>query len=173
MLRSLSWAALTALLPAAIACSSTPPADQPSGSTTPPSDGEGTSEPASGSGESEVKDEPPTTAPMGTVRTEGKDNSIPDDYTMLRGDCSMLGQRLATVTRSDYMAQLSPKLTDDKRAKAEENINEVATKLGDQWSRMCMDSLVDKVVERERIKCAMESRTAKAFEECINPPQPK
>jgi hypothetical protein len=110
---------------------------------------------------------------MGSVKTEPKDNSIPDDYTMLRGDCSMLGQKLTGVTRADYMAQLSPKLSDDKRAKAEENINEVATKLGDQWTRTCMDSLVDKVVERERIKCAMESRTAKAFEECINPPQPK
>jgi hypothetical protein len=92
---------------------------------------------------------------------------------MLRGDCQMLGQKLGAVTRADYMAQVPAKISDAKRAETEENINNVATKLGEQWTRMCVDSLVDKVVERARIKCAMESRTAKAFEECINPPAPK
>jgi hypothetical protein len=172
MSRCLPFAALSAVLFAAIACSSTPPADQPtnaSGSTSEESSG-----PDQGSGEVSDPGEPTTQAEMGSVKkSEGADNTIPDDYTMLRGDCQMLGQKLGAVTRADYMAQIPEKITDEKRAATEENINNVATKLGEQWTRMCMDSLVDKVVERERMKCAMESRTAKKFEECINPPEPK
>jgi hypothetical protein len=169
MSRSLPFAALTALLVAAVACSSTPPAEQPTNTSS--SDGEGSPDSEQGS----VSDpgEATTTAEMGSVKKEGPDNTIPDDYTMLRGDCQMLGQKLGAVTRADYMAQVPQKISDAKRAETEENINNVATKLGEQWTRMCVESLVDKVVERERIKCAMESRTAKAFEECINPPQPK
>jgi hypothetical protein len=169
MSRSLPFAALTALLVAAVACSSTPPADQPTNASSSSSDGEGSPEPGSVSDPGEAT----TTAEMGSVKKEGPDNTIPDDYTMLRGDCQMLGQKLGAVTRADYMAQVPAKISDAKRAETEENINNVATKLGEQWTRMCVDSLVDKVVERARIKCAMESRTAKAFEECINPPAPK
>ena len=169
MSRSLPFAALTALLVAAVACSSTPPADQPTNTSSSPSDGEGSPDSEQGSDPGEAT----TTAEMGSVKKDGPDNTIPDDYTMLRGDCQMLGQKLGAVTRADYMAQVPAKISDAKRAETEENINNVATKLGEQWTRMCMDSLVDKVVERERMKCAMESRTAKKFEECINPPQPK
>ncbi|MCK6587413.1 MAG: hypothetical protein HUU21_09255 [Polyangiaceae bacterium] len=169
MSRSLPIAAsLAALLLAAAACSSTPPAEQPANTS---------------SSETETRAEPDQPEPdpgeattqieMGTVKKDDKDNTIPDDYSMLRGDCQMLGQKLGAVTRADYVAKIPANISDAKRAETEENINNVATKLGEQWTRMCLDSLVDKVVERERINCAMGSRTAKAFEECINPPEPK
>ena len=64
-------------------------------------------------------------------------------------------------------------LAEDKRAKAEENINDVAEKLSTQWINGCRSSLVGKVVERERLKCALESKTMKTFEECISPPVEK
>lgn len=169
MLRSLPFAALCALLFAAAACSSTPPADQPTNASSSSTEGDGSSDPERGSEPGEAT----TELEMGSVKKDDKDNTIPDDYSMLRGDCQMLGQKLGAVTRADYVAQIPAKVSDAKRAEAEENIHNVATKLGDQWTRMCLETLVDKVVERERIKCAMESKTAKGFEECINPPQPK
>ena len=168
MSRSLPFAVLSAVLAAAVACSSTPPADQPTNTSSSSSEGE----PESSGGSVSDPGEPTTEVAMGSVKKDDS-NTIPDDYTMLRGDCRMLGQKLGAVTRSDYLAQVPAKISDAKRAETEENINNVATKLGDQWTRMCEESLVDKVVERERIKCAMESKTAKAFEECINPPQEK
>jgi hypothetical protein len=171
MSRSLPFAALTALLFAAIACSSTPPADQPTNESSASSENQGDKDVDQGF--DEPGKEPTTTAEMGSVKKGEGDNTIPDDYTLLRGDCQMLGQKLGAVTRADYMAQVPAKISDAKRAETEENINNVATKLGEQWTRMCLETLVDKVVERPRIKCAMESRTAKAFEECINPPQQK
>jgi hypothetical protein len=71
------------------------------------------------------------------------------------------------------MAQLSPKLSEEKRSAAEKNIDDVASKMASQWTSGCEKSLVGKVVERQRIKCALDSRSLKAFEECINPPAPK
>jgi hypothetical protein len=170
--RSLPLAVFCAILLAAPACSSTPPAEQP---TTTPNDQEQAPPDAEGDPASQgpKEEEATTAAPMGTVKTDPKDDTIPDDYTMLDGDCMALGGRLAAVVRADHMAQLSPKLAEDKRAKAEENINDVAEKLSTQWINGCKSSLVGKVVERERLKCALESRTMKAFEECINPPVEK
>jgi hypothetical protein len=170
MLRSLSLAALSALS-LAVACSSTPPAEQPT-STAAPDEGpppEPEEDPNAGS-TAEVT----TKTQMGSVKTDGKkDDTIPDDYTIVEGDCIALGHRLASVVRSDHMAQLSPKLPEDKRAKAEENIHDVAEKLSTQWVNGCRSNLVGKVADRAQLKCALESRTMKAFEECINPPVEK
>src|SRR5512141_3470912 len=99
MSRSLPFAALSALLFAAIACSSTPPADQPTGGTASPTEGEGTSEPEQGAAS---QGEESTTIQMGSVKKGEGENTSPDDYTMLRGDCQMLGQKLGAVTRADY-----------------------------------------------------------------------
>lgn len=104
-------------------------------------------------------------APKATV-----DDSIPDDYSMLRGDCVQLGRQLAALTRSDQLEKLSPKLKQAQREQADKNITEVANKLGDKWIAGCEESLVGKIVDRRSLKCAMDARTVKEFDACLNAP---
>jgi hypothetical protein len=96
------------------------------------------------------------------------DDSIPDDYEMLRGDCVQLGNQLSALTRSDQMANVSPKLSAAQRAQAEKNIGEVADRLGAQWAGTCESSLVGKVVDRKALKCAMDAKAVKEFDACLN-----
>lgn len=96
------------------------------------------------------------------------DDSIPDDYAMLRGDCAQLGRQLAALTRSDQLATLSPKLKEAQREQADKNITEVANKLGDKWIAGCEESLVGQIVDRRSLKCAMDARTVKEFDACLN-----
>lgn len=167
MQRSLLSAFAGALLIAAAACSSSTskPADNPDGesSNTDTSGGEsGDSESGAGkSGESDT-----TALPMGTVKNT-QDDTIPDDYTMLSGDCVALREKLRSLIRGENMAKIDPKISDEKREKAEVNINAVADKLSKQLFDMCDSSLVGKVFERERLKCAMEARSHEAFNKCL------
>lgn len=175
---SAASAALVAALALATlsACSGSKPnvndadqaADGPS-SSDPSSD-----DPSSGEAKSAGDETTQIAMPAGTAKPAGHDDTIPDDYTMSNGDCNALGQRLTTVVRQENMAQLSPKLSEEKRSTAEENIDRVATKLGTDWTSGCQKSLVDKVVDRAALKCAMEARTSKAFEACMSgPPEEK
>jgi hypothetical protein len=114
-------------------------------------------------------EEAPPSQPGGVVGRSGSaDDSIPDDYAMMSGDCAELGKQLAALTRSDQAVQLSPKLTAQQRAQAEKNIDDVATKLGAKWSDTCEKSLVGKSVDRRSLKCAMDAKTVKDFDACLN-----
>lgn len=103
---------------------------------------------------------------MGTVKNTS-DDTIPDDYTMLRGDCVSLREKLKELIRGENMAKIDPKIQGEKREKAEQNINAVADKLATQLFDMCDSSMVGKVFERRRLKCAMESRSQEAFNQCL------
>jgi len=146
--------------------SSTPPADHPEQ----PSDSSSETTPASDSPSGGEETSSP--APSGTAKSPERDDSnvIPDDYTMSNGDCSALGMKLKSVVRAEYMAQMSPKLSEEKRNEKEQEIDDVASKIGTNWTNVCARSLVDKVVDRKSLKCALDSRSSKGFEECINPP---
>jgi hypothetical protein len=159
---------------ATVACSSgAPPPDTPAQPSEPSETAGSTTESQSGS-EGAGEQASSASAPSGTAQAPRDDsNVIPDDYEMMSGDCVVLGNKLGAVVRSDHMAQLSPKLSEEKRSTAEKNIDDVASKMASQWANGCEKSLVGKVVERQRIKCALDSRSLKAFEECINPPAPK
>ncbi len=163
--RSLICAFAFALLAAGAACSSsTPkPADNPDGESSNPESGSGDpSEQGSGaSGESDT-----TAVPMGTVKNRD-DETVPDDYQMLAGDCVALREKLRSLIRNENMAKIDPKIAEDKREKAEANINAVAEKLSGQLFDMCESSLVGKVFERDRLKCAMDARSHEAFNKCL------
>lgn len=75
------------------------------------------------------------------------------------------------LTRSDQSAALSPALTAQQRAETEAKIDVVATKLGEQYMRACEQN-VGKSVDPRSLKCALNARTVKAFEECLNGPSP-
>jgi hypothetical protein len=118
------------------------------------------------------KDEAPAAeeaaSPPAPKRNEGTANAIPDDYTITQADCAQLGKQFAAVTRADQVAALDPKLSAKQKAETEKRIDEVAAKLGDNWVQTCQASLVGKVAERKRLSCALESRSVKAFDACIN-----
>lgn len=115
--------------------------------------------------------EPTTSMPMPDGTAKGaKDDTIPDDYSMMEGDCAALGKKFTAVLRAENMAQLSPKLSEAKRTEAEERIEEVATKTGNTWMDGCAKALVGKIVDRKALKCAMDAKTSKEFETCLAPP---
>ncbi|EYF02406.1 hypothetical protein [Chondromyces apiculatus] len=140
------------------------------GSTPPPETAEPESaaepEPEPPSAAAEPEPEPERVAPG--LKSASTDTSIPDDYSISRGDCAQLGNQLATVTRSDQLAQLSPKLTAAQRTQADKNITDVATRMGEKWTAGCEESLVGKIGDRQSIVCALSSKTVKAFDECLN-----
>lgn len=147
-----------------------------SASTTPPAESPETSAPELAGGsepapDSPPADEPPPPKPGEVVGREGPADLIPDDYSMLNGDCVELGKRLAELTRSDQATLLSPKLTAAQRAQAEKSIDDVATKIGSKWTEGCQKDLVGKTVDRKALKCASDSKTVKEFDACLNAPK--
>lgn len=160
---SLRWVA--AVLSASwIGCgASTPlPVESSSQEAPEPTDRAGPAEPA--------PEEPPPAS--GGVAGRREEDLIPDDYAIMRGDCDQLGRQLAALTRSDQGATLSPKLTAAQRAQGEKNIDDVATRLGNQWTAACEKSLVGKSIDRKALRCAFEARSVKAFDTCLNGPGP-
>jgi hypothetical protein len=95
-------------------------------------------------------------------------NSVPEDYSLTDRDCIELAKHYSVVHKADQMAGLSPKLSTAQKEQAEKAIDEAVAKLGDNWATGCRSSLVGGVVERNTLKCAMTSRTVKAFDECLN-----
>lgn len=105
--------------------------------------------------------------PDGTAKPPEHDDRVPDDYTVTRGDCLSLGERLTVIIRREYTDQLNPKLSAEKREEGQANIEKVAQKLGGDFSSMCENGMVGKVVDRAALQCAMNAGTAKAFETCM------
>ena len=160
---------LVSALALACGCSSNPKAEEP-----PPSgDGPTTSEPPEGEPSTSTEPaEDPVKPPPSGVKTTGvdgaTDNSVPDDYTLMAGDCAQLGKKLGDLWRAELRASLSPKLTEKQREKAEESIDDGATKKEDDWANGCIKSLVGKSVDPKALKCAFDSKDLKAFEKCLN-----
>jgi hypothetical protein len=99
------------------------------------------------------------------------EDSIPDDYTIMHGDCEQLGKQLAGLTRSEQAAALSPRLTAEQRAQTEQRIEVVAGKLGEQYVQTC-EKNVGQSMNPRSLKCAFDARNVKAFDQCLNGPPP-
>lgn len=114
----------------------------------------------------------PQVLPSGAKGSEGKDNGIPDDYTLTERDCDTLGKQYGAVARADQIAALHPKLGDKQRAVAEANIDKGVGAMESQWIDTCIKSLVGKVADRSALKCAMGAKTVSAFKVCLNDDTP-
>jgi hypothetical protein len=95
-------------------------------------------------------------------------NSVPEDYALTDRDCVELARQYSVVQKADQMVLLDPRLTTAQKKQAETSINDAVRRLGENWEHGCRSSLVGGVVDRERLKCAMVSKTVKGFDECIN-----
>lgn len=104
-------------------------------------------------------------------RNDGE--SIPEDYTLTDRDCIELAKHYGVVQKADQMVALNPKLSSAQKEQAEKSINDAVVKLVENWESSCRSSLVDKVVDRARLKCAMSAKSVKGFDECINGEPPK
>ena len=151
-----------------VACSSSPPpavpaepVAEPERSTT-PAEQEPETDGAAVATEPETQPEPPTDA--APKRAEPRE--------ITPRDCDGLGDQLARVTLNDALAELSPKLSSEKRRQAEEGFSEVAQKVGERWAASCRGSLVGGFTDDASIKCAMRSKTVAEFDGCINGPAP-
>ncbi|MFO0756905.1 MAG: hypothetical protein U0359_10455 [Byssovorax sp.] len=158
-------AALACAAALALGCSSsTPkPADDPGeAKDAPPPD----STPPASTGEKadEAKDAPPPMLKNGPA----KDESVPDDYELTPGDCDALGKQYGRLARGDQLAALNPKLTQAQRETAESNIDRAIAPLEGRWIDGCVASLAGKVSNRASLKCAMDAKTVKAFDVCLN-----
>jgi hypothetical protein len=140
--------------PAAPAESPQPAAESESASNEPAA-----SEPTSGSETSSAPD---------PSKNPAKQEGIPDDYALSAGDCAVLAKQFATAIRNDQEAQLSPKLKDAQREQVKQNIDEVARKRQDEWRESCQKSLVGQITDPKSLKCALEARTVKDFDNCLN-----
>ncbi|UQA60034.1 hypothetical protein [Polyangium aurulentum] len=143
-----------------VGCGGSPPPEPQNAPT------EASAEPAEEPKE-EAPAEQPASPPPAPKKSENA-NDIPDEYTLTEADCAQLGKQFAAVTRADQVGALDPKLSASQRAQTEKRIDEVATKMGDNWVQSCQASLVGKVAERKRLACALEARSVKAFDTCIN-----
>ncbi|WP_438042540.1 hypothetical protein [Sorangium sp. So ce128] len=128
---------------------------------------EPTNDAAQGAATPEADAEPGAAAPSPPRR----DDSVPDDYALMHGDCVDLGKRLTVLTRSEQVAALSAKLTAEQRGETEKKIDAVAATLGEQYAQSCEQN-VGKSVDPRSLKCAFDARTVRAFEACLNAPPP-
>lgn len=155
-----------------VACSSSPPPAVPSEPEaeperpTAPVASEPETDGAAGETEPETKPETKPEAPADAAPRRAE----PRETTPR--DCDGLGDQLARVTLNDALAELSPKLSSDKRRQAEEGFSEVAQKVGERWAASCRGSLVGGFTDDASIKCAMRSKTVAEFDGCINGPAP-
>lgn len=153
----------------ACACASTPKPEDAS-----KTDGEttaGSSEPGETSTVDLNDTSTPQSMPTGVKRTTvdgAPDNTVPDDYSLVENDCVQLGKKLGSLWATDLRSTLSPKLNEKQRAAAEENIRDGSDKKANDWADGCVKSLVGKVVDRNVLKCAFDSKDLKSFEKCLN-----
>ncbi|WP_437945952.1 hypothetical protein WME98_34505 [Sorangium sp. So ce296] len=117
--------------------------------------------------EAEPAPAPPSAAPAAPRR----DDSVPDDYALMHGDCVELGKQLTVLTRSEQVAALSAKLTPEQRGETEKRIDAVAATLGEQYAQSCEQN-VGKHVDPRSLKCAFDARSVRVFEACLNAPPP-
>ncbi len=145
-----------------------------SSSTPKPAEGPGDPSEVSGLGASsapastDTGDEAPPPPPGMLKSGPAKDDSIPDDYELTPGDCDALGKQYGRLARGDQLAALNPKLTAAQRETAETNIDRAITPLESRWIEGCASSLVGKATDRKLLKCAMDAKTVKAFDVCLN-----
>jgi hypothetical protein len=92
----------------------------------------------------------------------------PDDYIAAEVDCVELGKAYGSVTRADLEAQLSPKLNPKQRAATQKSIDTAGDKMQTQAENTCRKSMLGNVVDRAALKCAIDAKTAKAFDACLN-----
>ena len=139
------------------------PADAPDGekSETPSSAVENGDAPA-------TKGDAPAAPTMGSVKREGSATDVPDDYSLTENDCQALGRGYGDAARYDQRAVLNPKLTDKQREQANASIDAVVGKLATAWEATCVKSLAGNIVDHAKIKCALGSKTVKAFDVCLN-----
>ncbi|MFO0586691.1 MAG: hypothetical protein U0441_04100 [Polyangiaceae bacterium] len=164
----LSWLTSLCALILAIGCSSNPKADDPSKAGEGSGQGDPTAtDPGSSTDETSVG-QTSTPVAMGTVKRTDDENSVPDDYSLVERDCVDLGKKLGDLWRADLRASLSPKLNDKQREKAEQSIQEGASKKEEDWANGCIKSLVGKNVDPKVLKCAFDSKDLKTFEKCLN-----
>ena len=138
-------------------------ADGPDGekTETPSSHGENGDTPA-------AKVDGPAAPTTGSVKREGGATDVPDDYSLTENDCQALGRGYGDAARSDQRTALNPKLTAKQREQADASIDGVVTKLAEKWEETCLKSLAGKIVEHAKVKCALGSKTVKAFDICLN-----
>ncbi|WP_437591824.1 hypothetical protein [Sorangium sp. So ce1000] len=152
-----------------LGCGGAPPhpAEQPEPAEEPAPRAEPTNEAGQGAEAREEEAEPGAAAPSAAPAAPRRDDSVPDDYALMHGDCVELGKQLTVLTRSEQVAALSAKLTTEQRGETEKKIDVVAATLGEQYARACEQN-VGKSVDPKSLKCAFDARTVRAFETCLN-----
>ncbi|WP_437679388.1 hypothetical protein [Sorangium sp. So ce131] len=156
-----------------IGCAGAPP---------PPTEQPEPSQPAAPAPEAALEHEPkeaepaaatPSAAstPWGATASPRRDDSVPDDYALMHGDCVELGKQLTELTRTEQVAAMSAKLTAEQRGEAERKIDADAAALGAQYAQACEQN-VGKHVHPKSLRCAFDARSVKAFDACLNASPP-
>ncbi len=91
-----------------------------------------------------------------------------DTYELTPSDCDALGRQYGDVSRKDQMAALPPKLSEKQRSATAAQIDTVVGKMADDWIARCQTALVDKAVDHDAIKCALNAKTVHEFDVCFN-----
>lgn len=149
-----------------------PPVEQPEPAQEAGPRAEPTNEAVQGA-EARAAEAEPGAAPPAASPAPRRDDSVPDDYALMHGDCVELGKKLTVLTRTEQVAALSAKLTAEQRGETEKKIDAVAATLGEQYAHACEQN-VGKSVDPRSLKCAFDARTVGAFDACLNasPPAP-
>lgn len=169
LMRKRSIFALVCGLSLVAACSSTPKAEDASNKTDDQAQSETSEHVSTGAPEDTGSTGQAASSGVkvnGVERTD--DNSVPDDYSLTERDCDLLGKKLGDLWRGELRSQMSPKLSDKQREKAEQSIEDGASKKEDDWAAGCIKGLAGKTVDPKTLKCAFNSKDLKAFEKCLN-----
>jgi hypothetical protein len=130
--------------------------------------------PAAASGEAEAAPaptpEPAVTAMPGQVVKNNDDRQAQamDSYEMTPSDCDALGRKFGELGRDEMLAGLGAKISEKQRATAVAKVEDAMNKRADGWIANCMASYVNKAVDHAGIKCALASKSVKAFDVCLN-----
>jgi hypothetical protein len=150
-----------------LGCSVKPPKQQ--GDTPITASDDNPESPSKPSGPSEGSTPSHTPSSGGTEpSTKDDKNALPDDYELTPRDCIELGNQFALLIKADESQKLSPKLKEKQREAAEQSIQKAASARGQQWTDSCQKSLVGMVSDRKALKCAMDAKNVKAFDDCLN-----
>lgn len=109
-----------------------------------------------------------TPAPAPPPKKSDAAGDVPDDYELAPRDCQELAGQFASLIRSDQVAMLSPKLSDKAKDQALRSIEKAAAARQDQWAASCEATLVGLTKDRKSLRCAMDAKTVKAFDVCLN-----
>lgn len=117
----------------------------------------------------------PTPAPVVTAmpgqvikNTDDRQAQALDAYEMTPSDCDALGRKFGELGRDEMLAGLGAKISEKQRATAVAKVAESMNKRADGWISNCMASYVNKAVDHAGIKCALASKSVKAFDVCLN-----